>query len=507
MMITKIFSVDKIRNADRYTIDNEPISSIDLMERAAHECFIWLAQKARKNQEFAIFCGPGNNGGDGLAIARMLSKKAFKVQGIILDVSGKFSADFLQNYTRLKEQGLAAIEEWKEIPKEFPKFTEDCIIVDAIFGSGLSKPLKAMPQKVVLLLNELPQIKVSIDIPTGLFADQPVEDIKDTVLVADYSLSFQFPKMAFLIPENELFVGEWYNLDIGLSQKYIQSTLTDDYYLTHAFVHSLIRGRAKYSHKGNFGHVLMIAGDHSKMGAAILSSKAALRVGAGLVSLHHPASAHMLIPMAVPEVMSSLDDSDVAFSTLPDLAKYTHVAVGPGLGTRKQTAKALKLLVQEVSTPMVFDADALYILSENKTWLSFLPKNSILTPHLGELNRLLGKTKDGFHRIEKARDFTKKYQLYLIVKGAHTAIVTPTGKVYYNSTGNPGMATGGSGDVLTGMLVGLLAQHYTPLEAALLGVYLHGLAGDISAAELGMESMIAGDIVNHIAQAYQLLRS
>lgn len=506
-MLQKIFSVEQIRLADQFTIKNEPISSIDLMERAANECVIWLLQKALKNQGFTVFVGPGNNGGDGMVIARLLKEAGYSVEVFILNLSGKYSSDFQINYNRAKEIVGLELTEWTEYPKELPNIVSDSIIIDAIFGSGLSRSLTGFSKKTVHFINELPNIKVAIDIPSGLFADKALDKSSDIVLRADYTLSFQFPKLAFLLPENESFVGQWHILNIGLSADYIENTQSNNYYLNHSFIASILKARSKFSHKGSFGHLLLIAGDHSKMGAAILSSKSAMRSGAGLVTLHHPKNTAPLWVSAVPEVMSSPDNNEEAFSTVPPLQKFSSVAIGPGLGTRKQTAKALKLLIQEVQSPMVFDADALNILSENKTWLNFIPKHSIFTPHLKEFERLAGKANNSFALMEKAKEFSRKYQVYLIIKGAHSMIVTPTGMIYFNSTGNPGMATGGSGDVLTGVLGGLLAQSYSPLEASLLAVYLHGLAGDIAAEKLGFESLISGDIIDHLSDAFKSLYS
>lgn len=503
-MIQKIFSVEQIRLADQYTIEHEPIISIDLMERAANECVIWLKQRAQNNQEFAIFCGPGNNGGDGLVIARLLAEDGYGVKVFVLNLSDRFSDDFTINYERLKSIEHIELFEWKEMPKEFPEFSTNAIIIDAVFGSGLSKPLKGLAAQVIKKLNETLHIKVAIDIPSGLFADKAMESLKDMVFFADYTLSFQFPKLSFLFPENELIVGQWNLLDIGLSPEYIFQTTTPHYFLTPEFVSTLLKPRGKFSHKGSFGHLLMIAGDHTKMGAAILSSKAALRSGAGLVTLHHPKESGSSLNV-VPEVMSSRDNHVEAFTSVPDLSKYSNIAIGPGLGTRKQTANALKMLLQEVSNPMVFDADALNILSDNKTWLSFIPSQSVLTPHVKEFDRLLGKSKNSFERIEKAKAFSKKYNVYLILKGAHTMIFTPTGHVYFNSTGNPGMATGGSGDVLTGIIGALIAQQYSSLEASILGVFLHGLAGDIAAEKIGFESLIASDIIENLGSAFKSL--
>ncbi len=500
-MITKIFPVEKIREADDFTIAEEPIASIDLMERAAGKCVDWFLEKANHKQEFAIFCGSGNNGGDGLVIARLMQFAGFSVSTYILNFSGKFSKDFEVNYHRLREMRQSQITEWNKMPGIFPDFKEDAIIVDAIFGSGLTRELSGMPSQVISKLNDLSHIKVAIDIPSGLFADKALKNDKTVIFQADYTLSFQFPKLAFLFPENELYVGDWQILDIGLSEKYIQETDSDHYYLNHQFIKTLIKPRLKFGHKGQYGHVLMIAGDQTKMGAALLSSKAALRSGAGLVSCHHPASAQSFLS-EVPEIMSSPDQDEECFSTLPKLEKYSHIAIGPGLGLRKQTQKAFKMLIQQTHIPLVVDADALNILSENKTWLSFLPKSSILTPHIGELSRLIGKSRNSYEQLEKAKDFAEKFQIYLLIKGAHSVLCTPTRKAYFNSTGNSGMATGGSGDVLTGIIVGLLAQNYSPLESVLLAVFLHGLSGDIAAKIMGQHSLIASDIIDHLGKAF-----
>jgi len=504
MMPIKIFSVEKIREADAYTIKNEPVSSVDLMERAAKECFIWLAQKAKPLQAFVVFCGPGNNGGDGLVIARMLAGANYQVQVNILNLNDKYSADFQVNLKRLEAVENANIQYLSSENPGFQDIPPQAIIVDAMFGSGLNKNLRGFPEQIVKQLNKLPNIKVSVDMPSGLFSDSSTVGRGVTIFMADYTISFQFPKLAFLFPENEPFVGEWHLMDIGLSEDYIQNTDTSSFYITSSLVSSLIKPRSKFSHKGSFGHLLMIAGDAQKMGAALLSSHAALRVGAGLLTLHHPAGANQFV-RAVPEIMSSPDESEQAFTKVPDLSAYSHIAVGPGLGKRVQTAKALKILIQETNSPMVFDADALNILSENKTWLSFLPKNSILTPHIGEFNRLAGKAENDFDRLEKARAFAKKHQVYLVIKGAHTMIVSPNANVFFNSTGNAGMATAGSGDVLTGMIAGLLAQNYLPFDAVIIGVFLHGLSGDLAAKEIGMPSLIASDIINHVGWAFNEL--
>lgn len=496
----KVFTVDKIRLADQFTIKNEPIKSIDLMERAAKACADWLLERASKTQSFAIFCGPGNNGGDGLAIARLLSEQDFKVRVFILEAEC-YSPDFKVNKDRLESAKGLAVSALKG-EADFPQLDDQEIIIDALFGSGLSKPLEALVAKLVERLNQQNTLKISIDIPSGLYADKSSESKNAVRFQADYTLSFQFPKLAFFMPENDSFVGDWQILDIGLSQKYIQETETPYYFIVPNSAKELIRPRAKFSHKGNFGHGLLIAGSQGKMGAAVLAGKASLRSGAGLTTVHHPQGESSIIPVAVPELMTSIDENETVFSKTPELSNYSAIAIGPGLGTAKQSQKAFKILIQESKVPLVIDADALNILAENKTWLSFLPKNSILTPHVKEFERLVGEVDNDFERLEKQISFAEKHQLYLILKGAHTSIASPDGKVFFNSTGNPGMATGGSGDVLTGILLGLKAQNYTSLQASILGVFLHGLSGDFAAENKGQASLIAGDIVDSIPDAF-----
>ncbi len=494
----KIFSVDKVRLADQFTIENEPIKSIDLMERAASACVKWILERSFETKSFTIFCGPGNNGGDGLAIARLLSKQNFDVRVFVLE-SQNYSSDFLLNRERLLSCEMANLQ-ILDPSSNLPQVTDSEIIIDALFGSGLSKLLDGFPARIVDHLNHIDCLKIAIDIPSGLFSDKSTKGYER--FQADYTLSFQFPKLAFFMPENDLFVGNWQVLDIGLNQDYIQKTETPFYFLESKSMAELIRPRAKFAHKGNFGHGLLIAGSQGKMGAALLAGKAALRSGAGLITVHLPKSGMSIIPCAVPELMSSLDEHDSVFSKVPDLSNYSAIAIGPGLGNAKQSQTAFKLLIQESKIPLIVDADALNILSENKTWLRFLPANSIFTPHLKEFERLAGKAKDDFERLEKQIAFSKKHQVYVILKGAHSSVSTPDGMVFFNSTGNPGMATGGSGDVLTGILLGLKAQNYSALQTCLLGVFLHGLAGDFAAENKGQISLIAGDVVESIPEAF-----
>ncbi len=499
----KIFTIDKIREADQYTIKHEPISSVNLMERAATAATEFVKSRAAKGAKFLIVCGPGNNGGDGLVMARLLSVEGYRVQVLILNLSNKFSQDFQINRQRLQADNNIDVWEWMSMPDLLPIIEDDTYIVDAILGSGLSKPLSGFLAQVVQWLNNLPNITISIDIATGLYADKPNDYQKDTIVQPDYTLSFQFPKLAFMMPENDIYVGEWQVLDIGLARDYIEQTHTNYSLIYSKVLKPILKGRSKFMHKGQAGHLLLIAGSMGKMGAALLSAKSAMRTGVGLLTLHHPAGMHTSLVAALPELMSDEDVDSTCFATLPkDLEPYRAIGIGPGLGKSSKTVKAFKLLLQAWRKPLLIDADAINILADNPTYLHFVPPYSILTPHVGELHRLLGKCDNGFERIAKAQVFAQKYQLILVVKGAHTAIISPTGQVMFNTTGNPGMATAGAGDVLSGMIASLLAQGYKPIEAALLGVFLHGRAADIAIENMAIPSLMASDIMDTISKAY-----
>ncbi|MCR5646185.1 MAG: NAD(P)H-hydrate dehydratase [Bacteroidales bacterium] len=465
----KILSIEKVRQADQYTIEHEPISPEDLMERAAGQVFEWLMKRITKENNVKIFCGNGNNGGDGLVVARRLSKVGIPNQVFMLpDLHSAM---------------------------DFPTFGENEIIVDALFGSGLNRPVEGVARELINYLNQQKAIRISIDIASGLFADSPSP--VGAIFKPDYTLTFQMPKLAFLMPENDPYVGQLEILDIRLHPKYLLEVETNNFLVDNEMIKPIIHKRPKYSHKGTYGHALLVAGSEGKTGAAILGAKSCLRTGVGLLSVMLPQSAWTPLQASLPEAMIQVDDK---------LEGFTAIGVGPGLGTSDDAQRTVKRLIQEAQVPLVMDADALNILAENKTWLSFLPAKTILTPHPKEFERLFGKTSNSFERLELLRDMAAKYGIIIVLKGAHTATAMPNGAVFFNSTGNPGMATAGSGDVLTGMILSLLAQRYTPEEAAVLGVYLHGLAGDLAAAETGQEALIASDITAHIGKAYTSLK-
>tara|TARA_Y100000782_G_scaffold115029_1_gene154253 strand:+ start:7466 stop:8980 length:1515 start_codon:yes stop_codon:yes gene_type:complete len=496
----KIFTAAQIRKADQFTIQNEPISSVDLMERAATVLFENLLPLLKENQPVYTFCGIGNNGGDGLVFTRLLLEKGYAAKAVIVRFSDKTSDDFTVNFSRLEKMNPTAILELKSI-EEFPEMEPEAIVVDGIFGSGLAREVEGFPGEVIDKINAHKGAVFAIDVPSGLFCEDNSKN-KGSIVKADVTFTFQYPKLAFLFPENAPFVGDFKVLNIDLLPQYEQQEFSPYHLVTQPLVEATYRIRPKFSHKGTFGHALLLAGSKGKIGAAVLSAKAALRSGLGLLTVHTAEPGYTVIQTAVPEAMCTTDQTD-CISSLPDVAPYKVLGVGPGIGVEDETANILKMAIQNSSAPMVLDADALNILAQNTTWLEFLPKGSVLTPHPGEFARFKGKMELGFHRMEAARAMSQRYGIYIVLKGAHTQICCPDGDVFFNSTGNPGMATGGSGDVLTGILTALLAQGYNPKEACVLGVFLHGRAGDLAAETVGEEALVAGEIVAHIPQAWQ----
>ena len=501
----KILPIDKIREADAYTIRHEPIADIDLMERAATELYEWIVTKTEPAKEVSIFCGMGNNGGDGFALGRMLANAGFKTNIILIHHSEKMSPNCKANYKKILQIKSAGINEIK-LGDTLPEINGNGIVVDAIFGSGLTNPVMCLAAQVIDCINESKAVVISVDVPSGLFCDVTNTNSKGAIVKADYTLTFQFPKLGFLFPENDQYVGEWEVLPIGLHPAFIDEVEVSNYFLTSVDIKSIIKKRTKFSHKGTFGHGLLIAGSYGKMGAAVLAASAGMKSGAGLITAHIPKKGYAIIQTSVPEAMVSIDTEKKVFSGIPDSGNYNAIAIGPGIGLHDKTQKALKFLIQNANMPLIIDADAINILAENKTWISFIPGGSIFTPHPKEFERLVGKSDNDFERNKKQREFSIKYQAYVILKGAHTAITCPDGNCYFNSTGNPGMATGGSGDVLTGILLGLKAQGYTSIETCLLGVFIHGLAGDIAAKKLGYEALTAGEITNNLGKAFRKMQ-
>jgi ADP-dependent NAD(P)H-hydrate dehydratase / NAD(P)H-hydrate epimerase len=500
----KILSAEQIRLWDQYTIEQEPISSIHLMERAAGKCVEWLLQQYPDAPSFSIFCGKGNNGGDGLAIARMLMQQHYPVTIYILEFGHKGTDDFQTNLARLHQLPKADIH-FIQTEEQFHALPKEQIVIDALFGSGLNRNLEGVTAKLVEHINNSGCKIISIDIPSGLFVDHSSRG--NIIIKATHTLSFQCYKTAFLVAENQDNIGELHILDIGLHNSFFQSVFTRFELVDDTIIHSIHKPRNRFAHKGNFGHALLVAGSYGKMGAAVLSAKASMRSGAGLLTCHIPKCGYEILQSTVPEAMVMTDiNNDLNTKVDDDLTKYESIGIGPGIGIAATTKMMLRELFDSYRIPMVLDADALNIIATQKDLLQLIPAGSILTPHPKEFERLFGETASDFEKIELALEKAKELNCIIILKGHHTFIATTDGKGFFNSTGNPGMATAGSGDVLTGILTGLLVQGYSSIEAAIFGVYLHGLAGDLAAKEFSMEAMVAEDIVSNLCNAFLALK-
>ncbi len=492
----KVLTVEQIRQADQFTIQNEPILSIDLMERAAQAFVAWFVAKFSPAHTVHIFCGIGNNGGDGLAVGRILMETTYKVHFYVVDEIAKGSEDFKTNVQRLASNAILPLHENAELRA----FKDHDIVIDALFGSGLSRPLSGFYQAVIDHINGQRAMKIAIDIPSGLFADQATSG---PILKADHTISFQQPKLSFLLPEYSGFVGKWHVVDIGLSSQFIDQQLVEHFVITPSYVSGVLRERKKYDHKGVFGKGVIVSGSYGKMGASVLAARAAMRSGIGLLTMHIPACGYDILQTAVPEAMVTVDPLDDTLSSAPALEQFNVVGIGPGMGQSDAALNCLREVLQGMDRPLVIDADALNLLSENRELLELLPANTILTPHPTEFKRLVGPWHNDFERLDIQKRFSDDFNIIVVLKGAHTSISIPGGKMYFNSSGNPGMATAGSGDVLTGIITAMLAQGYLPKEAAILGVYLHGLAGDIAAEEYGQTALVAPDIIDGLPKAFK----
>ena len=501
----KLFNTANVKEIDAYTIAREPITSIDLMERASQRFAMVLKRYYSHANRIVIFAGPGNNGGDALAVARMLAVEKYEVAVFLFNPDKKLSIDCLKNKERLRSvAGVSLVE----VSGQFvpPVFKSGDVVIDGLFGSGLTRPLSGGFAHVVKYINQHAPEVVSIDIPSGLFGEDNRKNSEEAIICASRTITFQFPKLAFFFSENERYTGAFDVVDIGLHPAVLSEKKTDLFYTEQHEAAALLKKRARFSHKGTYGHALLIAGQKGKIGAALLAGKSTLRSGAGLLTMHLPASAYPIVQSALPEAMNSYDENNDFLTILPDLAPYNAIAVGPGVGTSEQGAKLLERLLESAAVPLVIDADGLNLLAENRELLDKLPKQTILTPHPKEFDRLFGDHTTAYARHLTALLAAKERGIYIVLKGAYSAVYSPDGQCSFNSTGNPGMATAGSGDVLTGVLLGLLAQGYSLYDAARLGVYLHGLAGDVARTKQSEEAMIASDITESLGEAFRKLK-
>ncbi len=495
-----VYTAKQIRDWDTYTMEHEPVNSIDLMERAAQKCVDWLEDHFTSDRSYKIFCGKGNNGGDGLAIARLLYNKGLKPVVYLLDPEKKGTGGFETNLQRLQE--LLTDINFIQSADHFPEIATTDIIIDALFGSGLNKSLQGLSSLLVQHINEGGKTTISIDLPSGLFADQSSKGYE--IIKADYTLSFQTYKTALLLAENAPFIGEVNILDIGLHPQFIEQEKSYTTLIDESLIKRIFKPRQRFAHKGNHGHALIMGGSYGKIGAVVLAATSCLRSGAGLVTIYTPKCGYNILQTSAPEAMVITDKEENCITEVPrEVEKYDAIGIGPGLGTAEQTQNIVYSLLHTYNKPLIIDADALNCLSLNKEWLLNLPPHSIITPHPKEFERLFGFCENDFQRINIAQEESKRLNIIIVLKGHHTFIALPDGTAYFNNTGNAGMAKGGTGDVLTGIITSLCAQGYAPAEAAVLGVYLHGLAGDLAADALSKEAMVAGDIVRYLPESFK----
>ena len=499
----KVFSAAQLHQADKVTTEKHDITPLDLMERAGTLIFNWLHQRMQGAQvPVHIFCGIGNNGGDGLVLGRHLIEHGYVVNIYIANFTDKRSKCFLINYDRIKEIS----KKWPILmtsEADFPEIHQDDVVIDAIFGIGLNRAPEGWVKKLIQYLNNEKAFRLSIDIPSGLHANKAVAD-KEAVLMANHTLTFQAPKLAFFLPESGPFVPYYETIDIGLDPEFLYETEALARLISKTEAKQFYKQRKKYSHKGDYGHVLIAGGSHGKMGAAVLAAKAAYRSGAGLVTAFVPDCGYTIMQTALPEAMTLTDVKSDLITDIKTDINPTSVAIGMGIGTAPNTINALKKFFTAYQGAVVIDADAINCIAMDEELKSLIPKHSVLTPHPGELKRLIGDWSDDYDKLSKVQAFAKERQCIILIKGANSITVFED-SLYINTSGNPGMATGGSGDVLSGMIAGLLAQGYEALQATLFATYIHGSAGNLVSQANGFEAVMAGDIADHIGKAFLLL--
>lgn len=502
----KIFTAVQISELDKYTIEHEPIKSIDLMERAARELTCAICGHWDNTTPVVVFAGPGNNGGDALAVARMLMSEGYKVQVFLFNITGRLSADCAENKQRLLDKKA---KQFVEVTQEFdpPRLEQGMLVVDGLFGSGINKPLSGGFASLVKYINASQAEVVSIDMPSGLMTEDNTYNVSANIIRATLTLTLQQPKLSFLFQENQQYVGDIEVLDIGLSEEGIRQTDSQFTLIEQDDICQLLKKRDDFAHKGTMGHALLVAGSYGMAGAAILAGRACMRAGTGKLTIHTPKRNVAVLQAALPEAIIDIDREETIFAEPIPTEDFQALGIGPGLGKSDQTAIALIAQLKRTQCPIVADADALNIIANRHAWMQQLPKGIILTPHPKELERMEGQCLDSYERLMKARDLAERLQGYVVLKGHYTAICMPDGHIAFNSTGNAGMATAGSGDVLTGIITGLLARGYSRQHAVMLGVFLHGMAGDLAAKELGQESLMASDITAWLPKAFKALEN
>ena len=499
----KIFTSTQLHELDKYTIEKDQINSIDLMERSAKVLTMAITEEWTDRTPVVIFAGPGNNGGDALAVGRLLLERGYHVKIYLFNTSKHLSPDCAANLQRLRDDIPPKM--LTEVTTQFdpPELPKGTVVIDGLFGSGLNKPLTGGFASLVKYINQCPATVVSIDLPSGLMAEDNTYNISANIIRADLTLTLQQKKLAMMLADNQIYLGRLKVLDIRLSPEFIQKTESKFSILEENDIRLLMKPRGDFAHKGTMGTALIIAGSYGMSGASVLATKACLRAGTGKVITHTPKRNYEIMQISVPEAVLQMDSEETIFSEPVDTDYYSAMGIGPGLGTNESTAIALIAQLRRSTCPTVVDADALNILASHRAWMQQLPKDIIFTPHPRELDRLAGNTSSNcMERLDKAIELAEHLQGYIILKGHYSALCHPNGKVEFCSTGNSGMATAGSGDVLTGIITALLARGYKQADACRLGMHLHGLAGDLAAKDLGKESLIASDIIQYLPKAF-----
>lgn len=476
------------------------------MERAAKAITHAITEEWTTHTPVVVFAGPGNNGGDALAVARLLINEGYKVKTYLFNITNHLSDDCVLNRQRLLDGKHA--KDLIEVTAKFdpPELTADMLVVDGLFGSGLNKPLAGGFASLVKYINQSPAKVVSIDVPSGLMSEDNTYNVRANIIHAYLTLTLHERKLSFLFGDAQQFIGKLKVLDIRLSPEYIQKTEAQYYVLEENDIRSRLLHREDFAHKGNMGNALIVAGSYGMSGAAVLATRACLRSGVGKVTAITPKKNYDIMQIAVPEAVLQMDHEETAFTEAVDTDGFDALGIGPGLGRQETTAIAMIAQIRRAQCPIVADADALNILASHRAWMQQLPKGIIMTPHPKELDRLTGSPANAdYERLHRTCELAKSLQAYIILKGHNSALCLPNGNVFFNPTGNSGMATAGSGDVLTGIITALLARGYHQQNACMVGMYLHGLAGDLAAKELGKESLVASDIIDHLPQAFQYL--
>lgn len=513
----KIFTSEQISLIDKATLKCQSISDYDLVSRVAKVLRDWLNLNISfKNKKVKIFAGEGNNGNDAIALAALLGGKNITCDLFLLSPNKKrWSMTRKQLVEELYIFGTVYVREINSV-QDIPVLESGDIVIDGIFGTGVNRAVTGLVADVIDAVNLSGATVVSIDLPAGILAEKKSEFVNGSIIHATYTLTLEFPKLCLFFKENHKYVGEWHVMDIGLDLEIKQSLETPFNMVDNSVVKSILKKRKKFSHKGDYGHGLLVAGSFGMGGSAILASRAALRSGLGLLTVHVPGRLYNIMQVSVPEAICTIDESDNIFTSCfgndvhnigidsygNELVKYKAVAVGPGIGKAPETVAALEEILSKCDKPMVLDADAINIISSHKELLKLVPENSILTPHPKEFARIAGDYSDTRDGAMMQMEFSREHKVTIVLKGANTSISTPGGSLWFNPLGNPGMATAGSGDVLGGVILGLLTQGYDAEQSAIAGVYIHSMAGDLASAQKGEASLVAGDIVDHLGEAF-----